>query len=81
MIGDTVRRQLLGAEGGVGTRIRIGGVPFRIVGVLARVGTQLSRDGFLIDDHVPKVVNTVGVTPSGSHTVGVRSLPYTVLLT
>jgi len=52
VIGDTVRRQLLGPEAGVGTRIRIGGVPFKIVGVMARVGTQLSRDRMLIDQQV-----------------------------
>lgn len=40
----------LGAR--VGDWIRLGGTPFRVVGVLARVGTQLARDGPLIDDQI-----------------------------
>jgi len=50
VIGDTVRRTLLGADGGLDSWIRIAGKPFRVVGVLEAVGTQLNRDGMLIDD-------------------------------
>jgi putative ABC transport system permease protein len=46
----TTTQQRLGAR--VGEWIRLGGTPFLVVGTLARVGTQLSRDGPLIDDQV-----------------------------
>jgi putative ABC transport system permease protein len=36
----------------VGSWIRLGGTPFRVVGVLARVGSQLGRDGDEIDDQL-----------------------------
>jgi putative ABC transport system permease protein len=52
LIGDKTRRRLLGPEGRVGVWIRIGGKPFRVVGFLERVGTQLSRDRLEIDEHV-----------------------------
>jgi ABC-type antimicrobial peptide transport system permease subunit len=32
--------------------VRLGGIPFRVVGILGRVGTQLSRDGEAIDDQI-----------------------------
>ena len=50
VVGDTVRRNLLGANGGLGSWIRIAGKPFRVVGVLEQVGVQLNRDGMLIDE-------------------------------
>ena len=49
VIGHTTQ-QKLGAH--VGDWIRLGGTPFLVVGTLARVGTQLARDGPLIDDQV-----------------------------
>jgi putative ABC transport system permease protein len=49
VIGHTAQRKL-GAR--VGDWIRLGGTPFLVVGSLSRVGTQLSRDGPLIDDQV-----------------------------
>jgi putative ABC transport system permease protein len=52
MLGHDARRNLLGAEGRVGSWVRIDGTPYRVVGVLGRVGTQLSRDGDEIDDQV-----------------------------
>jgi putative ABC transport system permease protein len=52
VLGSRTRSHLLGAEGRVGDWIRIAGKPFRVVGVLERVGTQLSRDRMEIDDHV-----------------------------
>jgi putative ABC transport system permease protein len=52
VLGDEARKRLLGARGNVGSLIRIGGKPFRVVGVLGRVGTQLSRDGNAIDDQI-----------------------------
>ena len=50
VIGDTVRRKLLGANGGLGSWIRIAGTPFRVVGILDHIGVQLNRDGMLIDE-------------------------------
>jgi putative ABC transport system permease protein len=50
LLGHRTRRKLLGAEGGIGSWIRVAGTPFLVVGILDRVGTQLSRDGDEIDD-------------------------------
>jgi putative ABC transport system permease protein len=52
VIGQRAREQLLGAEGGVGSIVRIDGTPFRVIGVLGRVGTQLSRDGDQLDEQL-----------------------------
>ena len=52
VIGARARTRLLGPEGGIGSVVRLDGKPFRVVGILARVGTQLSRDGDEIDDQV-----------------------------
>jgi putative ABC transport system permease protein len=52
VIGQRARDHLLGAEGRVGSWVRIDGTSFQVVGVLARVGTQLSRDGPEIDDQL-----------------------------
>jgi putative ABC transport system permease protein len=60
VIGHRARERLLGAEGRVGSWVRLDGKSFEVVGVLARVGTQLSRDGPEIDDQiwVPLSVHT-----------------------
>jgi putative ABC transport system permease protein len=50
VLGDKTRRRLLGPEGRVGSWLRIAGKPFEVVGVLERVGTQLSRDRLEIDE-------------------------------
>ncbi len=47
VLGDTARTRL-GAR--VGDWVRLGGTPVLVIGRLARVGTQLSRDGPLIDE-------------------------------
>jgi putative ABC transport system permease protein len=52
VLGDNVRRRLLGAQGGLGSWVRIAGKPFKVVGLLDHVGVQLSRDRMLIDDHI-----------------------------
>lgn len=49
VIGETAQKRL-GAR--VGDWLRLGGSPFRVVGRFERVGTQLSRDGPLIDEQV-----------------------------
>ena len=51
VLGDKVRRRLLGPEGRLGSRVRIAGKPFEVVGFLERVGTQLSFDRMEIDEH------------------------------
>ncbi|MGH7893281.1 MAG: ABC transporter permease [Candidatus Binatia bacterium] len=45
VLGDLARRRLLGPGAGVGAWIRIEGRPYRVVGLLAAVGTQLWQDG------------------------------------
>lgn len=52
LLGDLVRRRLLGAEGRIGSWVRIGGIPFEVIGFLERVGTQLSGDRMWIDEQV-----------------------------
>jgi len=52
VMGQRARERLLGAEGRVGSWVRLDGTPFQVVGVLERVGTQLSRDGAEIDDQL-----------------------------
>ena len=52
VVGQRTRERLLGAEGRVGSWVRLDGTPFQVVGVLDRVGTQLSRDGAEIDDQL-----------------------------
>jgi putative ABC transport system permease protein len=59
VLGDKVRRRLLGAEGRVGSWIRLAGRPFKVVGLLERVGTQLSRDRLEIDEHAWVPISTV----------------------
>jgi putative ABC transport system permease protein len=49
VLGQTAQSRL-GAR--VGDWVRLGGTPFLVVGALARVGTQLARDGPLIDEQV-----------------------------
>jgi putative ABC transport system permease protein len=52
ILGDRARRRLLGAEGAIGSRIRLDGQPFEVIGVLEEVGTQLHRDRLEIDDQI-----------------------------
>jgi putative ABC transport system permease protein len=52
VIGHRARERLLGAEGRIGSWVRLDGTRFQVIGVLDRVGTQLSRDGAQIDDQV-----------------------------
>ncbi len=52
LLGEKARQRLLAPGEGVGTRIRLGGQPFEVVGLLAHVGTQLSRDRAEIDEMI-----------------------------
>jgi len=45
LLGVKARERVLGPQGGVGSRIRIDGRSFEVVGLLDRVGTQLWRGG------------------------------------
>ncbi|MCG8589681.1 MAG: ABC transporter permease [Proteobacteria bacterium] len=59
VLGDTVRRRLLGSRAELGARVRIGGKPFKVVGLLEHVGTQLARDRLEIDEQVWMPVTTL----------------------
>ena len=50
LLGDRTRQRLLGPSGKLGSWIRLGGKPFRVVGFLEKVGTQLGRDRAELDD-------------------------------
>jgi putative ABC transport system permease protein len=52
VVGSRARERLLGPEGGLGSWVRLDGMPFQVVGLLGRVGTQLNRDGELMDDQL-----------------------------
>ena len=53
VLGARARDRLLGVTAGIGATIRVRGRPFEVVGVHARVGTQLWRDnGEELDDQV-----------------------------
>ena len=52
VLGADARRDILGPGGRIGTRFRIGGQPFEVVGFLERVGTQFGRDGEEVDDQI-----------------------------
>jgi putative ABC transport system permease protein len=59
LLGDLVRRRLLGPQGRVGAWVRIAGIPFRVVGLLAPVGTQLASDRYYVDEQVWVPISTV----------------------
>jgi putative ABC transport system permease protein len=59
VLGDKVRQRLLGIEGGLGSWVRIAGKPFKVVGLLEHVGTQLSRDRLEIDEHAWIPISTM----------------------
>jgi putative ABC transport system permease protein len=61
VLGHDVREKLLGVHGGLGAYVRIAGQPFEVVGVLARVGDQLGRDGDEIDDQAWIPISTFRV--------------------
>jgi putative ABC transport system permease protein len=59
VLGNSTRKNLLGADGGIGSWVRVGGKPFRVIGILEHVGTQLNRDGMLIDDQAWIPISTL----------------------
>jgi putative ABC transport system permease protein len=50
LLGDGMRRRLLGTNARLDAVVRLDGLPFKVVGFLEPVGVQLNRDGNLIDD-------------------------------
>ena len=50
LLGQTARRRLLGTQRALGTRVRLQGQTFEVIGLLDRVGTQLSRDTSELDE-------------------------------
>jgi putative ABC transport system permease protein len=61
VLGHDLAAELLGADGGLGSFVRIAGTPFEVVGVLARIGAQLGRDGDEIDDQAWVPIETFRV--------------------
>jgi putative ABC transport system permease protein len=59
VLGEKIRARLLGPEGRIGSLIRIAGKPFRVIGFLEPVGTQLSRDRMEIDEQVWVPITTL----------------------
>jgi len=59
LLGDLVRRRLLGPQGRVGAWVRIAGIPFQVVGLFAPVGTQLASDRYYVDEQVWVPISTV----------------------
>lgn len=58
VLGAKARRDLLGPRGGLGSRFRIDGKSFEVVGILADVGTQFGRDGEQVDDQIWVPIST-----------------------
>lgn len=52
VVGASVRRELLGLSGAVGSRLLLNGRPYRVVGVLERVGNELYPHRSSIDEQV-----------------------------
>ncbi len=50
LLGERARKKLLGPRRAIGARVQLKGQTFEVVGVLDRVGTQLSRDSSEIDE-------------------------------
>jgi putative ABC transport system permease protein len=66
VLGANVKSKLFGNQDAVGESIRVGGVRFRVVGVLARKGDQLSRPFTLDDDQISMPYTTAQRLYSGS---------------
>ena len=52
VLGQEAREKLLGPRGGVGSRVRVAGSSFEVVGILERLGQQFGGDGADIDDQL-----------------------------
>jgi putative ABC transport system permease protein len=52
LLGPTARERLLGPRPAVGARLNLGGTTFEVVGLLERLGTQLTRHRTEIDEQI-----------------------------
>jgi len=52
VVGHKARQKLLGPRGRLGDWIRIDGRPHQVIGMLARVGTQIAREGTELDEQI-----------------------------
>jgi len=68
VIGQTARERLFGPRPPVGATLSLGGQSFQVVGVLKRVGTQLSRNRTELDEQV-WIPLTTAMTLTGRDTV------------
>jgi putative ABC transport system permease protein len=57
LIGDTAARELFGSEDPLGAEVRIGGVPFRVIGTLEPFGTDMH--GMDRDDEIVVPISTM----------------------
>ncbi|HEV8630938.1 MAG TPA: ABC transporter permease [Thermoanaerobaculia bacterium] len=57
LVGETVARDLFGHQEPLGAEVRIGGVPFRVIGVLERYGTDMH--GMDRDDEIVVPISTL----------------------
>jgi putative ABC transport system permease protein len=68
VIGQTARQRLLGPRPAVGQRIDLDGRSFEVIGLLSRIGTQLSRNRTETDEQVWIPVTTAQtLTDRGDH--------------
>jgi len=67
VIGQTARERLLGARPAMGARLNLDGSSFEVVGVLARVGTQLSRHRSAIDEQIWIPITTAMTLADADH--------------
>ena len=59
VLGHLARQRLLGAEGRIGSWVRLDGKPFQVIGVLQEMGNQLTRDGDLLDEQAWIPISTL----------------------
>jgi len=67
VIGQTARTRLLGPRPAVGARLNISGVTVEVVGLLDRVGTQLSRNRTETDEQVWLPISTLMTLTGREH--------------
>lgn len=65
LIGQTARQRLLGPRPAIGARLNFDGTTFEVVGLLERVGTQLSRHRSDVDEQI-WIPITTAMTLSGA---------------
>jgi len=76
VIGQTARERLLGPRPAVGERITINGQRFQIIGLLDRVGAQLSRNRTLLDEQVWVPITSLMTLLGNEHLDNMVMRPY-----